>query len=118
MQDKHVGHMEVVRVTGNGGLRSYQVPSTNGPPKVCHFSEVDMALHAQAWRVPMRFGCQPGVGDMRSFGDASEMQGDASCYMCMRMKRPGVLQGCMVVYCIGLDNCGLTRDSGTSNRRS
>jgi hypothetical protein len=63
------------------GVPSYQVPSTNGPPKVCHFSEVDMALHVHAWGVPMRFGCQPGEGDMRSFGDASEMQGDASCYM-------------------------------------
>ena len=48
MQDKHVGHMEVVRVTGNGRVPAYQVPSTNGQPKVCHYSEADMALHAHA----------------------------------------------------------------------
>ena len=80
-------------MTGNGGVPSYKVLSSNGQPKVCHYSEADMALHAHAWGVPMRFGCQQGEGDMRSFGDASEMQGDASCYVCRRMKRPCVLQG-------------------------
>ena len=41
-----------------GILRGYQVPSTNGPPKVCHYSEADMALHAHnhASGVPMEHG--------------------------------------------------------------
>jgi hypothetical protein len=53
------------------GEPSYQVPSINGPPKVCHYSEADMALHVHAW---WKSQCDSGVKRLRDICDRLGMR--------------------------------------------